>query len=107
MEHLSCTYYCYNIPNSLLTWGNMPFAGESLEAFRRAVQMVPFNHNPPDWQRFYGFVIKMHRLGSERPTEGELKQKLEEMFPNSDIPSELVQVYTHGIDLLAELPYVK
>jgi hypothetical protein len=85
----------------------MPFTGESLEALRRAVQMVPFNHNPPDWQRFYGFVIKMHRLGAERPTEEELEQKLEEMYPDSGIPSELAQVYTHGVDMLTELPHVR
>ena len=85
----------------------MPFTSEGLEAFRRAVQMVPFNYNPPDWQRFYGFVIKMHRLGSERPTEEELKQKLEEIYLDSSISSELAKVYTHGIDLLTELPHVR
>ena len=69
--------------------------------------MVPFNYGPPDWQRFYGLVIKMHRLGPERPTEEELKRKLEEMFPDSGIPTELAQVYTHGVDLLAELPHVR
>ena len=69
--------------------------------------MVPFNHAPPDWQRFYGFVIKMHRLGSDRPTEAELQQKLEEIYPESEIPSELAQVYAHGIDLLTELPHVR
>ena len=87
--------------------GKMPFTGDSLEALRRAVQMVPFNHAPPDWQRFYGFVVKMHRLGLERPTEGELKLKLEELYPDSGIPSELTRVYTHGIDLLTELPHVR
>lgn len=85
----------------------MPFTNESTEALRRAVQMVPFNNNPHDWQRFYGFIIKMHRLGSDRPDEAELKQKLEEIYPDSNIPSDLVYVYTHGIDLLAELPYVR
>ena len=85
----------------------MPFNDESLEALRRAVQMVPFHHTPPDWQRFYGFVIKMHRFGPDRPTETELQQKLVELFPGSNIPSELAQVYTHGIDLLTELPHVK
>jgi hypothetical protein len=83
----------------------MPFTGESLEALRRAVQMVPFKGQSGDWQRFYGFVVKMHRLGSERPTEEELKGKLVELFPDSDIP--FAQVYNHGIDLLTELPHVR
>lgn len=85
----------------------MPFTGDSLEALRRAVQMVPFNHAPPDWQRFYGFVVKMHRLGPERPTEQELRLKLEELYPNSDIPSELALFYSRGIDLLTEQPHVR
>ena len=85
----------------------MPFTVDSLEALRRAVQMVPFNHAPPDWQRFYGFVVKMHRMGADKPTEAELKLKLDELFPDSGIPSELAQIYTHGIDLLTELPHVR
>jgi hypothetical protein len=52
-------------------------------------------------------VTKTHLFGFERPTQEELKLKLGELFPDSDIPSELGHVYTHGIDLLTELPYVR
>lgn len=85
----------------------MPFNSEGNEAFRRAVQMVPFNHTSRDWQRFYIFVIKMFRLGNERPTDSELKERLEEIFPGTNIPTELTQFYSRGIELLTELPHVR
>ena len=69
------------------------------------VLMEALKPSPVNWNPSYSQVDKIP-FGSYI-FYNELKQKLEEIYPDSNIPSELMYVYTHGIDLLAELPYVR
>ena len=66
----------------------------------------PFNYHPLNWQRWYRFTAAMHRLGVERPSDNELREKLTEMSVSSPeiiddlIIDDLVGAYVHGLGAL-------
>ena len=64
----------------------------------------PFNYHPLNWQRWYRFTAAMHRLGAERPTDDELREKLVEMsVGDPEIIDDLIGAYVHGLGALDAL----
>jgi len=56
--------------------------------------------HPLDWQRFFDFIIHVHRTVQPPVQEGELRDALTALrFPARNV-DHLVSVYTHGVDLL-------
>ena len=61
-----------------------------------------FNNHPLDWERFYGFILEVHKGGREKhPSEEEMRSAITPMIPYElGWIEELLTTYYHGINLL-------
>ena len=61
-----------------------------------------FNNHALDWERFYGFILEVHKGEKEkRPDQEKMRRTITAMIPHAPKwIDELLTTYEHGLNLL-------